>query len=120
LAEVTSTLSEGEMEWFWQQYAGDLPIRGPLEEPDLSMLPSTVVVTAGADILRDEGTELVRRLRSDGVPAALLDVVGMVHGFLGMLGVLPSARASLRDVRRTLNLSTHVLTDGVESPSVMP
>jgi acetyl esterase len=120
LAEVTSTLSEGEMEWFWQLYAGGAPIRGPLDEPDLSTLPPTVVVTAGADILRDEGVELVGRLRDSGVPAAHLDVPGMVHGFLGMLGALPSARTSLRDTRHTLNLSTHVLTDGFESPSVMP
>lgn len=102
---LPNTLTVRDMEWFWNLYLGPRSPDprshvAPLSSPDLHGLPSTVVVTAEADILRDDGARFVARLRASGVTTFHLDVPGMVHGFLGMLGALPSARTVLLDVQR--------------------
>jgi acetyl esterase len=47
-----------------------------------------VVLTAGCDILRDDGELYVERLRNSGVPVAHRRFEGMLHGFLGYSGVV--------------------------------
>lgn len=101
-----STLTARDMAWFWDLYlgsaAGDDPYAVPLLAQDLRSMPPTVLVTAEADILREEGVTFAARLRAAGVSTTHLDVPGMVHGFLGMLGALPSARGVLETVRTHL------------------
>jgi acetyl esterase len=72
------------------QDAGDprlSPIRG-----DLSRASPAVVVAAGFDPLRDQGTAYVKALRGAGGRAHLLFEAGLGHGFADFAGVVPAAR----------------------------
>lgn len=74
--------------WYWEQYAAsaadlDDPDLAPLRSDDarLASLPPTLVVTAEADPLRDEGELLARRLAELGVEVVATRYLGQVHGF---------------------------------------
>ena len=58
-------------------------------------LPPAMIVTAGFDPLLDEGRAYAERLAHDGVTVEYLEFGSMIHGFLGMPGVLPQARRGL-------------------------
>jgi acetyl esterase len=78
--------------WYWDHYLGpDADGSDPYVSPLLAShagLPRAVVVTAGCDILRDDGELYVERLRNSGVPVAHRRFEGMLHGFLGYSGVV--------------------------------
>lgn len=88
---VDYLLSRRAMQWFWRCYGGDDPDRrDPLfavMAGALHGLPSTTVLTAEFDPLRDEGEALARKLEADGVVVAARRYQGMTHGFasLGLL-----------------------------------
>ncbi len=69
----------------------------PLRNPDLSGLPSTILITA-TDPLRDEGLEYGEKLRAVGVDVTSLDYPQLVHGFLTMGGVIPAARKAVNAI----------------------
>lgn len=92
-----------DMAWSWQQYVPDPGIRedplvSPLRAPSLAGLPPAVVVTAGFDILRDEGLAYAERLRGDGVPVVHHHYPGTIHGFLWMRAAVDECGQMLRDV----------------------
>lgn len=66
--------------------------------PDLSRLPPAVVLTAEHDPARDQGIELVRRLRGDGVAVAHTDYPGMIHGWVNFKGVIDDGERGLDEV----------------------
>jgi acetyl esterase len=72
----------------------------PLRAADLSRLPPALVVSAGFDMLRDEGEEYARALARAGSPVRLVRVPGHGHGFIHMTGVNPSSRAALVSIAR--------------------
>ncbi|WBO21367.1 alpha/beta hydrolase [Sphingomonas abietis] len=63
-----------------------LPAASPLLMPDLHGLPRTLLVTCGADPLRDEGEAYGERLEEAGVDLRHHRFEGMIHGFLQMGG----------------------------------
>jgi acetyl esterase len=86
--------------WCWDHYLGPdadatVPYVSPLLAPDLSGLPRAIVLTAGCDILRDEGEAYGRRLREADVHVIARRFDGMLHGFLGYAGVVAAARSAL-------------------------
>lgn len=64
----------------------------PLLARDLGGLPPALVVTAGFDLLRDEGEAYARALSDAGTEARLRRVASLGHGFINLGGVCPSAR----------------------------
>jgi acetyl esterase len=94
-------LTEAIMRWFVGHYVRDGsdvhdPLASPLLAPDdaLRTLPPALVVTAGHDVLRDEGEDFGRRLASLGVPAAVVRFPGQYHGFFGAPSLLDDAAAA--------------------------
>ncbi|MEV7496530.1 alpha/beta hydrolase fold domain-containing protein, partial [Streptomyces anulatus] len=67
------------------------PLRSSLEQ--LRGLPTTLVITDEADVLRDEGEKYANRLREAGVDVTSVRVAGMVHDFL-LLDSLRDTRAA--------------------------
>lgn len=82
-------LTREGMQWFWDQYTTDpaqraepyaSPLQASLEQ--LRGLPTTLVITDEADVLRDEGEQYANKLREAGVDVTSVRVAGMVHDFL--------------------------------------
>ncbi|MFE1550907.1 alpha/beta hydrolase [Streptomyces sp. NPDC058718] len=87
-------LRRDAMKWFWDQYTTEeaeraqitaSPLRASTEQ--LSGLPPALVITAEADVLRDEGEAYAAKLRAAGVPVTALRVQGVIHDFV-MLNAL--------------------------------
>ena len=100
-------LTRDAMIWYWDQYLarpedGASPEASPLRAPDLSGLPPALVITAGYDVLRDEGEAYAARLREAGVAAELRCYPGQIHGFLQLADTFPSAREAIADAARAL------------------
>lgn len=87
------------MQWFWDQYASETqradPLASPLRTPpdDLVGLPPALVITAEADVLRDEGEAYAARLRDAGVPTVAARYGGIIHDFV-MLNALRGTEAA--------------------------
>ncbi|MGV9933627.1 alpha/beta hydrolase [Streptomyces olivaceoviridis] len=82
-------LARDGMKWFWDQYTTKeaeraLPTVSPLRAPldVLAGLPETLIITAEADVLRDEGEAFAARLREAGVRATNARFGGTVHDFV--------------------------------------
>lgn len=78
-----------------------LPQASPLRAPSLSGVAPAMVITAEADVLRDEALAYVAALQRDGVPAEHLDAAGMLHGFFNLLR-LPTPRRVFDESARWL------------------
>ncbi|HEX2204696.1 MAG TPA: alpha/beta hydrolase [Longimicrobium sp.] len=91
------------------------PRVSPLLAPDLGGLPPALVVTAGFDMLRDEGEAYAAVLEAAGTPVRRLLLPGLGHGFLHMTGVTPAAREGMVRIAREWG----ELVDGVDSRKPM-
>jgi acetyl esterase len=106
-------LTKRDLAYFFEHYMGGIsekdweekskhPWISPLFGKSLGSLPPTIIVTAGFDMLRDEGEAYARALNKAGTEAVLLCQEGMVHGFINMIGFSPAARQSFDSVLSTL------------------
>ncbi|WP_406200644.1 alpha/beta hydrolase [Streptomyces sp. NBC_01017] len=93
-------LRRDAMQWFWDQYTTDeaeraqitaSPLRAGVEQ--LQGLPPALVITAEADVLRDEGEAYANKLREAGVPVTAVRYQGIIHDFV-MLNALRGTRAA--------------------------
>lgn len=75
-----------------------------LQAEDLSGLPPTYVAVAGFDPLRDEGVAYAERLREAGVPVALREHPGLVHTFINLTAICPSARQAMLEACGALRM----------------
>ncbi|MFF5979227.1 alpha/beta hydrolase [Streptomyces olindensis] len=88
------------MQWFWDQYTTDesdraritaSPLRATTEQ--LAGLPPALVITAEADVLRDEGEAYADKLRQAGVAVTAVRYQGVIHDFV-MLDALRETHAA--------------------------
>jgi acetyl esterase len=102
-------MTADDMRDMWECYLGDGlpgaddPRASMLRTDDLSGLPPAIVVTAGCDVLRDEGNEYARRLSDAGVPVTLLEYPGQIHGFWSCGGVTDLPREVNRSIAAALD-----------------
>ncbi|MEU1010358.1 alpha/beta hydrolase [Streptomyces sp. NPDC005890] len=109
-------LTRAAMRDYWQRYAPDPRIRthdtvSPLRAParQLRGLPPALVLTAEADVLRDEGEAYAAHLRAADVPVVSLRYHGTIHGFLlfDLLRGTDASRAARIQVTDTLHTALH-------------
>ena len=96
------------MMWFWDQYTTNeeeraeitaSPLRANINE--LNDLPSAMILTGEADVLRDEGEAYARKLRDAGVPVTQVRFQGIIHDF-----VMVNAMDQTKATRAAMALST--------------
>ncbi|MFI1397502.1 alpha/beta hydrolase [Streptomyces sp. NPDC020681] len=104
------------MQWFWDQYTTDpaqraeitaSPLRATTEQ--LRDLPPALVITAEADVLRDEGEAYANKLREAGVPVTSVRYQGIIHDFvmLNALRETHAAEAAIAQAVATLHTALH-------------
>ncbi|MFE0602836.1 alpha/beta hydrolase [Streptomyces sp. NPDC058892] len=95
-------LRSDAMRWFWDQYTTDpaqraeitaSPLRAGTDQ--LTGLPPALVITAEADVLRDEGEAYAAKLRAAGVPVTALRALGTIHDFVMLNALRETAAANL-------------------------
>ncbi len=93
-------LRRDSMQWYWDQYTTDederaqitaSPLRARPE--DLAGFPPSLIITAEADVLRDEGEAFAAKLRAAGVRTTALRYEGITHDFV-MLNALKDTCAA--------------------------
>ena len=107
-------LRRDAMIWFWDQYTRNpgerheitaSPLRASIEQ--LKGLPPALVITAEADVLRDEGEAYANKLREAGVRVTAVRFQGTIHDFI-MLNALANTAAT----RGAIALATAWLREG--------
>jgi acetyl esterase/lipase len=115
LAEGYFLTREG-MKWFWDQYTTSpeeralitvSPLRATLDQ--LTGLPPALVITAEADVLRDEGEAYAAKLRAAGVPVTQARYGGIIHDFV-MVNALHDTEAAKAAVAQAVSVLSTALS----------
>jgi acetyl esterase len=111
------SLRRDAMMWFWDQYTRNpgerneitaSPLRASTQQ--LKGLPPALVITAEADVLRDEGEAYANKLREAEVRVTAVRFQGTIHDFV-MLNALAHTAAA----RGAIALATAWLREGFSS-----
>ncbi|MEO3861675.1 alpha/beta hydrolase [Acrocarpospora sp. B8E8] len=103
------------MRWCWDQYTTDeaqraeitaSPLRASVKE--LAGLPPALIITAEADVLRDEGEAYAAKLRQAGVQVTAVRYQGVIHDFI-MLNALRAAPATEAAIAQAIAFLAKVL-----------
>lgn len=78
----------------------DDPRVSPLLAPRLSAQPPALVITAGFDLLRDEGEAYAAALSEAGTVVRARRFDSLAHGFVNMLGICQAARRAVVSIAR--------------------
>ncbi|MEZ0094859.1 alpha/beta hydrolase [Streptacidiphilus sp. EB129] len=110
-------LTRDALDWYWQQYLDDEhqlaePTAAPLRATptDLAGLPPAMVVSAEADVVRDEAEQYARLLRQAGVAVTAVRYLGTVHDFAS-LNPMRDSPPTLAAVRQGGSFLRHALTE---------
>jgi acetyl esterase len=100
-------LTKENMEWYERQFLGETgdrydPQASPILAPDLSNCPAALVITAGFDVLRDEGEAYAQTLKDAGVNVRHRRYPGHIHGFTHTSAIGPGARQALAEIGQEL------------------
>ena len=100
-------LEESRTFWYEKHYLHSIeerddPRASPIRFKDFSRLPPATIVTAGFDILRDEGLWYAETLVRAGTPVDYCCERSLIHGFFNMSGVLPAASTACSRIARRL------------------
>src|SRR6266581_1080603 len=113
-------LRRDAMMWFWDQYTrhpGERneitasPLRASTQQ--LQGLPPALIITAEADVLRDEGEAYANKLRQAGVRVTAARFQGTIHDFV-MLNALAHSAAA----RGAIALATAWLREGFSAQHI--
>ncbi|MGW6334710.1 alpha/beta hydrolase [Nocardia rhamnosiphila] len=108
-------LTREGMKWFWDQYTTSetdrdritaSPLRATREQ--LTGLPPALVITAEADVLRDEGEAFAGKLRDAGVPVTQTRYGGIVHDFV-MVNSMHGTQAARAAVAQAVSVLREAL-----------
>ena len=93
-------LETDDMYWFANHYVNkDQDRRDPLLSPmyldNIDKMPTTIIVIAGFDPLRDEGFEYSKKLKDNGVDVITQVHEDQFHGFYHMNDALPEASVAV-------------------------
>ncbi|MFJ5304442.1 alpha/beta hydrolase [Streptomyces sp. NPDC088350] len=98
-------LTREALRGYWRQYSDDPrelaePTASPLraDPAELAGLPPALLITAEADVTRDEGEQYADRLRLAGVEVTSTRFLGTVHDFVSLAALRdsPPTRAAVR------------------------
>jgi len=93
-------LEADTMRWFRSHYLGESSKNhsdwraSPLLASSHADLPPALIITAGCDVLRDEGRNYAAVLASRGVAVNFIEYSGVLHGFFGLTGMIDEADAA--------------------------
>lgn len=97
-------LDADDMRWFIEQWVPNTEQRADATVSPLfaklSGLSPTLLATAEHDLLSTEGAALAARMRAAGVDVDHVELPGLVHGFLGLVQLSPSAAEASQDLVR--------------------
>jgi acetyl esterase/lipase len=108
-------LQRDGMRWFWDQYTTDevqraeitaSPLRASSDQ--LAGLPEALVITAEADVLRDEGEAYAGHLRQAGVPVTATRYLGVIHDFV-MLNALRETHGAEAAITQAIGFLTRIV-----------
>jgi len=99
-------LDRASMKAAWEAFVPDPALRfspdvAPLAA-ELAGMPSTLIITAEYDVLRDEGADYADALIAAGVPVVHVRYAGMNHGFARKLVLFDAARAAADQIAASL------------------
>jgi acetyl esterase/lipase len=108
-------LRRDAMIWFWDQYSTEAqraeitasPLRATNEQ--LTGLPPALVITAQADVLRDEGEAYARKLRIAGVPVTARRYPATIHDFV-MVDAMADSDAAQAATTQAIQFLTNTLS----------
>lgn len=101
------------MRWFIANYVANEaerldPRASPLRAASLTGLAPAFVVTAGYDVLRDEGKAYAQGLLEAGVDVEYRNYESLIHGFISMTGVVREARHAFDEAVAALRVGLGV------------
>ncbi len=100
-------LTRADCEYYYRMYFGNEytsnPLGAPLSSDNFEKLPSTFMVTAEFDPLRDDGRYYAAELTRAGVNVIYLEARGMVHGFLRARGMSEAAKHTFKQITWGIN-----------------
>lgn len=95
------TLSRDALGACWQMYAGTTDLTDSRLSPidaDPTVAPTTLLVSAGQDILVDDGKRYATHLRNAGTLVVECEYPDMPHGFLEWSGAVERSREAVRRI----------------------
>lgn len=108
-------LRRDAMIWFWDQYSTEdqraeitaCPLRATTEQ--LTGLPPALVITAEADVLRDEGEAYANKLRTAGVPVTTRRYRAAIHDFV-MIDAMAGTDAAKAAIAQAIQFLTNAIS----------
>jgi len=95
-------MERATLDWCISNYVGHQDVASdrlsPLYAEDCSRFPTTVLITAGFDLLAEQGVRFTIRLQHAGVTVEHINYPGMVHGFASLADAIPQGRDVLEQM----------------------
>ena len=97
-------LTKDLIQWFRGHYLGAMNLDAPHDSRlspfgnAVEGLPAAIVITAGFDVLRDQGKAYADKLEKAGVATTYRCYDSLVHGFTAFMGVSPMSKKACENI----------------------